>query len=294
MLCCDVSVMSQWRFGGVSVMSRCCFGWCLCDVSVLSLPFFADVSVLFWWGFVRFLVVFWGCFSDVLVTSRACFGEISVMCVDGAVMFMMMSGWWLGVVSLMLQCCFFSLVMVFWLFGDEHWWTFWSGFQAKSQIPIWICILCTFGQISVAVTRMSTEKASKLKNSCSRSCLGLVSVMCRSWFCVACKVMSLGVTVVSRVCFRNALLMSRGSRDDVLVTSRCCFGGVMVMSRSRFRNALLMFRWCFNDVSVVSQWYHRDVTVMLWWCFGLVLVLSRWCLRDVLAMSRWCLGVFSV
>ena len=47
--------------------------------------------------------------------------------------------------------------------------------------------------------------------------------------------MSRGVTVVSRVCFRNALLMSRGSRDDVL-------GGVMVMSRSRFRNALLMFR----------------------------------------------------
>ena len=54
--------------------------------------------------------------------------------------------------------------------------------------------------------------------------------------------MSRGVTVVSRVCFRNALLMFRGSRDDVLVTSRCCFGGVMVMSRSRFRNALLMFR----------------------------------------------------
>ena len=102
------------------------------------------------------------------------------------------------------------------------------------------------------MTRMSTEKSSRLKNSCSRSCLGLVSVMCRSWFCVA-WVMSRGVTVVSRVCFRNALLMSRGSRDDVLVTSRCCFGGVMVMSRSRFRNALLMFRSCFNDVSVVSQ-----------------------------------------
>ena len=47
---------------------------------------------------------------------------------------------------------------------------------------------------------------------------------------------------VSGLFFRNALLMSRGSRDDVLVTSRCCFGGVMVMSRSRFRNALLMFR----------------------------------------------------
>ena len=73
-------------------------------------------------------VVGW-CFKcfDVLVTSRACFGEISVMCVDGAVMFKMMSGWCLGVVSLMLQCCFFSLVMMFW-FSDEHWWTFWSGF----------------------------------------------------------------------------------------------------------------------------------------------------------------------
>ena len=49
------------------VMSRCCFG-------------------------VVFLVVFCGSFSDVLVTSRACFGEVSMMCGDGAVMFMMMSG----------------------------------------------------------------------------------------------------------------------------------------------------------------------------------------------------------
>ena len=31
------------------------------------------------------------CF-DVLVTSRVCFGEVSMMCGDGAVMFMMMSG----------------------------------------------------------------------------------------------------------------------------------------------------------------------------------------------------------
>ena len=75
----------------------------------------------------------------------------------------------------------------------------------------------------------------------SRACFGEVSVMCRSWFCVA-WVMSRGVTVMSRSCFRNALLMSRGCRDDVSVTSRCCFGGVMVMSRSCFRNALLMFR----------------------------------------------------
>ena len=42
--------------------------------------------------FCFFLVVFWGSFSDVLVTSGACFGEVSMMCGDGAVMFMMMSG----------------------------------------------------------------------------------------------------------------------------------------------------------------------------------------------------------
>ena len=48
--------------------------------------------MLFWCGFVGFLVVFCGCFSDVLVTSRARFGEVSMMCGDGAVMFMMMSG----------------------------------------------------------------------------------------------------------------------------------------------------------------------------------------------------------
>ena len=52
--------------------------------------------------------------------------------------------------------------------------------------------------------------------------------------------MSRGVTVMSRSCFRNALLMSRGCRDDVSVTSWCCFGGVMLMSPSCFRNALLM------------------------------------------------------
>ena len=52
---------------------------------------FGDVSVLFWCCFVGVLV-FWGSFGDVLVMSRACFGEVSVMCGDGAVMFMMMSG----------------------------------------------------------------------------------------------------------------------------------------------------------------------------------------------------------
>ena len=51
--------------------------------------------------------------------------------------------------------------------------------------------------------------------------------------------MSRGVTVVSRSCFRDALLMSRGCRDDVSVVFWCCFSGVIVMSRSCFRNALL-------------------------------------------------------
>ena len=61
-------------------------------------------------------------------------------------------------------------------------------------------------------------------------CLGLVSVMCQSWFCVA---GVKGVTVMSRSCFRNALLMSRGCRDDVSVSPR------------------VLFRWCHVDVSVL-------------------------------------------
>ena len=42
----------------------------------------------------------------------------------------------------------------------------------------------------------------------SRWYLGLVSMLRRSWFCVA-WVVSRGVTVMSRSCFHNALLMSR-------------------------------------------------------------------------------------
>ena len=38
---------------------------------------------------------------------------------------------------------------------------------------------------------------------------------------------------MSRSCFRNALLMSRGCRDDVSVTPR------------------VLFRWCHVDVSVL-------------------------------------------
>ena len=58
----------------------------------LVFVFFCDVSVFFRCCFVGFLVLFWGYFIDVLVTSRACFGEVSVMCGDGAVMILMMSG----------------------------------------------------------------------------------------------------------------------------------------------------------------------------------------------------------
>ena len=130
MFCCDVSVMSQWRFGGVSVMSRCCFG----DVFVMSRSclclFFADVSVLFWCGFVGFLVVFWGCFNDVLVMSRACFGEVSMMCGDGAVMFMMMNRY--GLV-LCRWCCTKQV----YLWGSileksdwTRWWARWAGLGA--------------------------------------------------------------------------------------------------------------------------------------------------------------------
>ena len=65
-----LSVVSRSCLCLFLVMSRCCFG----------------VALLF------FLAVFWASFSDVLVKSRACFGEVSVMCGDGSVMFMMMSG----------------------------------------------------------------------------------------------------------------------------------------------------------------------------------------------------------
>ena len=66
----DVSVLSRSYLGLVSVFFLCCLG----------------VVLLFFW------VVFWGSFSDVLVTSRVCFGEVSMMCGDGAAMFMMISG----------------------------------------------------------------------------------------------------------------------------------------------------------------------------------------------------------
>ena len=104
--CCfgDVSVMSSCLCVG-SVMSRCCFG----DVSVMSQSCLGRLSVVSRSCPCLFLVmssccfgvvllVFGWCFGDLsvmrwwLATSRARFGEVSVMCGDGAVMFMMMSG----------------------------------------------------------------------------------------------------------------------------------------------------------------------------------------------------------
>ena len=71
---------------------------------------------------------------------------------------------------------------------------------------------------------MSTDDASKLKSSCSRSCLGRVWSCLRDVSvlvlrCLGHWVMSRGVTVMSPSCFRNALLMSRGCRGDVSVVS---------------------------------------------------------------------------
>ena len=93
--------------------------------------------------------------------------------------------------------------------------------------------------------------------------------------------MSRGVTVVSRVCFRNALLMSRGSRDDVLVMSpvmsRSCLGLVsVVVSWSCLGVVSVMSRCCFGDVSVMSR------------------VVSRSCLCLFLVMSRCCFVAFLV
>ena len=307
-----------WRVGDGLVLCR----WC-CSAVFISLVMVFWFSDEHWWTFwsgfwAKSQIPIWICIlctfgqtsvavarmsSDDASSVLMCWwrlGHVSVKSRWCVLMVLWCLWWWVGDgLVLSRWCCsavFFSLVTVFW-FSDEHWWTFWSGFCAKSQIPIWICILRTFGQTSVAVTRMSTEKASRLKNSCSRSCLGLVSVMCRSWFCVA-WVMSRGVTVMSQSCFRDALLMSRGCRDDVSVMSRCCFSGVMVMSRCCFRNALL---WCLGDVSMTFRWCLSDVSVLFWWCLCDVSVLSLPFFADVsvlfwcgLLVFWWCFGDVSV
>ena len=106
--------------------------------------------------------------------------------------------------------------MVFRFFGDD-------GFLSKTSNSNF-CRPCTCAR------SFKTQKF--MLWDMSRPCIGLVSVMCQSWFCIA-WVMSRGVTVMSRSCFRNALLMSRGCRDDVSVTPR------------------VLFRWCHIDVSVL-------------------------------------------
>ena len=81
---------------------------------------------------------------------------------------------------------------------------------------------------------MSTDDASRLKNSCPRSCLGRVSVLSLSFF------------------------------GDISVLFWCCLGLVLVMSRSClglcpflvmcrcFGVVLLVFWWCFGDLSVLK------------------------------------------
>ena len=60
---------------------------CLCPFLVMSSCCFGVVLLVFGWCFGDLSVMRWS-----LATSRERFGEVSVMCGDGAVMFMMMSG----------------------------------------------------------------------------------------------------------------------------------------------------------------------------------------------------------
>ena len=224
--CFLVSVMSRSCLGPFLVLSLSCLGvvlamslWCLGHVSV---------SVFFWWclGVVLvclfgFLMVFWGPFSDVLVASRA-YSVKSPWCV-------VMVLWCFDDEWLMAWCFVVDVAVLFFCFGDGvliFWW-WWKTSNSN------FCRLCTFARSCgpyVDGWCFKTEKF--MLSDMSRPCLGLVSVMCQSWFCVA-WVMSRGVTVMSRSCFRNALLMSRGCRDDVSVTPR------------------VLFRWCHVDVSVL-------------------------------------------
>ena len=138
-----------------------------------------------------------------------------------------------------------------------------------------------------------TEKASRLKNSCSRSYLGLISVMRRSWFCVA--------WVLFRWCHvdfvLNALLMFQRCFGGISVTP--CHGDALVMFRSCFSFVTVVFRRCFGDVSVLFRysWWCRicfpcflEVSVM----WGPVRVIGGSCLGNALLMSRECRGEVSV
>ena len=68
-------------------MSRSCLGLVSVFFLVMSSYCFGVVLLVFGWCFGDLEVMRWS-----LATSRARFGEVSVVCGDGAVMFMMMSG----------------------------------------------------------------------------------------------------------------------------------------------------------------------------------------------------------
>ena len=296
-------------------MSRSCLG----RVSVLSLSFFGDVSVLFWCCFVVFLVVFWGSFSDVLVTSRACFGEVSVMC-DGSVMFMMMSGWWLAVVSLMLQCCFYFCgdgVLIFC-------WTLMNiliGFLSKisnSNLNLYIVHLwenqCSCGSYVVGWCFKCFDVLVT-----SRACFGEISVMCVDgavmfwWWvgdglvlcrwCFCC--FGDGVLIVWWWTLMNILIgfLSKISNSDLnlyivhLWANQCSCDPYVdgesfkiekfmlsVVSRSCLRDVSVLVLRCLGDVSGC----HGDVSVLFSWCFTDVSGMSRWCFGDVSVLFQWC------
>ena len=72
------------------------------------------------------------------------------------------------------RAVFFALVMVLCFFGDEHFDRV-PKQNLKFQFEFVYC--APLGKpVYTAVARMSTDDASRLTNSCSRSCLGPVSV----------------------------------------------------------------------------------------------------------------------
>ena len=83
---------------------------------------------------------------------------------------------------------------------------------------------------------MPTDDASRLKNSCSRSCLGRVSVLSLSFFC--------DVSVLFWCCLGLVSVMSRSclGRVSVSVLFWCCVGVVLVL-----------FCWFFGGVLGIFQ-----------------------------------------
>ena len=135
----DVSVMSWSCLDHVSVWYRSCFGSvsvlflsCLSIVMVLSLSCFGGVSVFF-------CVLLGWCLGLVLVMFRSCLGHVSVV-----------SRACVGLVSVLVWCCLFDVSGMI-------------GFLSKSKTLLWICILCTFGQISVTVAFVARKSGKRLK-----------------------------------------------------------------------------------------------------------------------------------